>query len=219
MKGAVYALEQCGLLITGAVTLMDQKLYSSAVVLAAFAREEMGRSIILTNFFDEITKNKKDVTIQDIKRACEDHITKQKWGQLSTSFRFQNDSQAGKLMLRRMELLRLGQQFSKEYTEVEIKAAELMERVRKRTPSDRHKARTQALYVEPDQSGLGWNIPKDITPEFARDFVIDAANDYSSARQHINTESSGDATEFIKQVRKWKSRPEIPLPIWPKWPN
>lgn len=218
VKGAAYALEQCGLLLIDTVSLANQKSYSSAVVLAAFAREELGRSRILIDFFDQIVQNNKEVTIEEINKACKDHIEKQKWGQLSTSLRFPNDSQAGKLALRRMELLRLGQHQSEEYKELENKMTEIMERVRKHTPNDRHKTRIQALYVEPDQSGLIWNIPKNVTSEFAFNFVADASSDYSILRQILDLGTSSDE-EFTKELLKWKERPEIPLPKWPEWPN
>ena len=88
LKGAIYALEQCGLLLVDAVSLIDQKSYSSAVVLAAFAREELGRSRILIDFFNKTIKNEKSITVKEINKACEDHVIKQDWGQLSTTLRF-----------------------------------------------------------------------------------------------------------------------------------
>ena len=42
LKGAVYALEQCGLLLRDANTLYRSGSYSNAVVLAALAYEELG---------------------------------------------------------------------------------------------------------------------------------------------------------------------------------
>jgi AbiV family abortive infection protein len=47
LKGAVYALEQCGLLLRDANILFRGGSYANTVVLAAFAREELGRSNIL----------------------------------------------------------------------------------------------------------------------------------------------------------------------------
>jgi len=43
----MYALEQCAILLHDAVILYNNKAYSNAIVLAAFAREELGRSRIL----------------------------------------------------------------------------------------------------------------------------------------------------------------------------
>lgn len=217
VKGAIYALEQCGLLLVDAVTLIDKKSYSSAVVLAAFAREELGRSEILINFFDVVVKKGQAVMIEEINNACKNHIEKQKWGQLSTIFRFQNDSKGGKLMLRRIELSRLGKFQSEEYKEIETKVAEMMERIRRRTPSDRHRARAEALYVQPTYDGSDWNIPKKVSPEFARNFVADTSGDYALLRQILEPGTSSNA-EFTGELLKWIDKPEIPLPQWPKWP-
>jgi len=47
LEGAAYALEQCGLLLRDANLLYRSGSYGSAVALAAFAREELGRWRIL----------------------------------------------------------------------------------------------------------------------------------------------------------------------------
>jgi hypothetical protein len=47
LSGAALALEQCGLLLRDAVCLFKNRSFGSAVVLAAFAREELGRCQIL----------------------------------------------------------------------------------------------------------------------------------------------------------------------------
>jgi AbiV family abortive infection protein len=47
LEGAAYALEQCGLLLRDANLLYRSGSYASAVALAAFAREELGRWKIL----------------------------------------------------------------------------------------------------------------------------------------------------------------------------
>jgi hypothetical protein len=47
LEGAVYALEQCGLLLRDANLLYRNGSYSSAVAVALFATEELGRWSIL----------------------------------------------------------------------------------------------------------------------------------------------------------------------------
>ena len=44
LRGTVFALEQCGLLLRDARILCEAGSYASAVVLTAFAREELGRN-------------------------------------------------------------------------------------------------------------------------------------------------------------------------------
>jgi AbiV family abortive infection protein len=43
LHGAAYALEQCGLLLRDANILYRNGSYASVIVLAGFAREELGR--------------------------------------------------------------------------------------------------------------------------------------------------------------------------------
>ena len=45
VKGAVYSLEQCGVLLRDAALLYRDEAYASAVVLTAFAREALGQWI------------------------------------------------------------------------------------------------------------------------------------------------------------------------------
>ncbi len=65
MKGAAYALEQCGLLLRDANLLYRNASYASAVALAAFAREELGRSEILHALRKEAL-NGKPITKADV---------------------------------------------------------------------------------------------------------------------------------------------------------
>lgn len=216
VKGAIYSLEQCGLLLKDAALLVNQKSYSSAVVLAAFAREELGRSIILIDFFEKIVKQNKSITLKELEKACEDHVIKQKRGQLSTVLKFKSDSNFGKLIISRNKLLMSNLQQTEEFKKIEKQIADVTAKLRRRTPSDRHRTRTEALYVMPDSLGTGWNIPKKVSSEFARDFVMDAVNDYSLQRQILQRGLSSH-TEFTDELLRWKERPEPPQPIWPEW--
>jgi hypothetical protein len=54
LEGAVYALEQCGLLLRDATLLYRNDSCASAVALAAFAREELGRWKILLTLREEV---------------------------------------------------------------------------------------------------------------------------------------------------------------------
>ena len=48
LQGAAYALEQCGLLLRDAIVLYRNGSYSSAVALAALAREGLGLYVVRT---------------------------------------------------------------------------------------------------------------------------------------------------------------------------
>lgn len=92
LEGALYALEQCGILLHDAITLYHDGAYPSAIVLAAFAREELGRFRILLDLRKEVLGGQRKLTTKDIQKECEDHVRKQEWGQLSTTIISLNDS-------------------------------------------------------------------------------------------------------------------------------
>ena len=73
LKGAWYAIEQCGLLLQHAVILHNAKAYSTAVAVALFAREELGRYKILLDFWERADRKGKNPTVDEIKKACDTH--------------------------------------------------------------------------------------------------------------------------------------------------
>ena len=97
LKGAVYSLEQCGLLLRDANVLYRGGSYATAVVLAAFAREELGQWKILRDLRREAVGGEQ-FTIDYVKACCEDHETKQKAGVMSITMHGRRDSGFGRLM-------------------------------------------------------------------------------------------------------------------------
>src|SRR3990172_12736091 len=87
LEGAMYALEQCGILLRDALTLYKSGAYASAIVLAAFAREELGRAQIVLALRKRIVEKGESVTVEAVRRECDKHVTKQKWSQISQSLR------------------------------------------------------------------------------------------------------------------------------------
>lgn len=73
LKGAVYTLEQCGVLLRDAALLYRNEAYASAVVLAAFAREALGQWIILLDLRKAVNSGN-EFTIAQIKERCGDHV-------------------------------------------------------------------------------------------------------------------------------------------------
>jgi AbiV family abortive infection protein len=96
LKGAAYALEQCGLLLRDANLLYRNGSYASAVALAAFAREELGRWRILLDLRKQVLDGS-SLTIKDIQDRCDDHVRKQAKGMLSSVMRAETASGLGKL--------------------------------------------------------------------------------------------------------------------------
>jgi len=102
LQGAVYALEQCGLLLRDANILYRSGSYANTVVLAAFAREELGRSKILFDLRKQVLGGK-NFTTEDIRKRCDDHVTKQRAGMVSVVLRVPNkECGIGKVLWDRM---------------------------------------------------------------------------------------------------------------------
>jgi AbiV family abortive infection protein len=84
LRGTVFALEQCGLLLRDARILCEAGSYASAVALTAFAREELGRYKILRELWKR-TAAGESFSVKQINKKCEQHVEKQK-RQCSASF-------------------------------------------------------------------------------------------------------------------------------------
>jgi AbiV family abortive infection protein len=169
LEGAVYALEQCGLLLRDANVLYRNGSYASAVALARFAHEELGQWKILRDLRAEVLGGK-HLTIKDIQNACKDHETKQRAGALSTTITADRNSGIGKLIMTPVG--------SKGWREAREQIEKWLRKMAKRTPSDRHEQRMSALYVDPvapDQ----WSRPiKKISATAASKYLQDVLNDY-----------------------------------------
>jgi AbiV family abortive infection protein len=173
LKGFALALEQCGLLLRDAVLLYKNKSYANAVVFAAFAREELGRSQILLNLWRKQLGGS-PVTVDDIEKTCEDHVAKQRAGMLSMTMTAERGTVLGNILNHRMT----NHPQSKKFKKADAALKQIDERKAKRTPDDRHSKRMRALYVEP-KSSTDWNRPADVSATHAHNFLRDAANDYS----------------------------------------
>jgi AbiV family abortive infection protein len=77
LKGAFYELEQCRLLLRDANILYPNRRYASTVILAAFAREELGRYNILLDLWRRARAGEA-VPVDRIRKACDNYVTKQK---------------------------------------------------------------------------------------------------------------------------------------------
>jgi len=209
LEGAAYALEQCGLLLRDANLLYRSGSYASAVALAAFAQEELGRWKMLLDLRRKVIDGD-SVTIKEIKTRCGDHVRKQEAGVMSTTMRADMDSGLGKLLQARAN----SKPGSKEWKAADEQIQKLDRQKAKRAPDDRHKQRMSALYVDavaPDR----WNRPtNEISVAAAFDYLQDAANDYSLQRdRYTNPEVyKPDDPELYTALEKWTDRPALPNP-------
>jgi AbiV family abortive infection protein len=214
LEGAALALEQCGLLLRDANILYRSGSYGNAVVLAAFAREELGRSNILFDLRRQVVAGAR-FTIEEIRERCDDHVTKQKAGMLSTAITAAGESGLAKLLRVRMT----SHPQSTEGKKADAELARIVEMKKKRDPGERHKTRMAALYVEP-LSESQWNRPGDTSPSFAQEFIQHAVNDYAGRYQNGYSASTLAILkhfdpELYNAFEQWSGCPELPLPEWP----
>src|SRR5260370_31203315 len=174
LEGSAYAQEQCGLLLNDAAILFKANSYASALLLAAFAREELGRSRILFDLHLAMVEKGETVTEKDVQRKCADHVTRQARAQLSIVQRADANTTVGKLM----KTVLFAKPTTQAYKEADAKLEAVGRRIAKRAPQERHDTREKSLYVDL-RDGL-WNRPtKMISKDLAQTFLTDAVNDYS----------------------------------------
>lgn len=207
LEGSYYALIQCGRLLNSAATLYKTGDHVTALGLAALAWEELGRSCYLKDQRKKVVDGK-TVSIKEIKTTCENHLTKQEWGQVSTMQRFSVDSVLGKLT----QILHKAKPQSKEYQDARAELDEGTERQRNQTPQSRHKARMKAFYVEPLDLGRGWNKPWEKDGEEALHFIQHAISDYAMQRNNtwVLDILKLDEPELAEAIEAWKDRPDLP---------
>jgi AbiV family abortive infection protein len=219
LKGAAYALEQCGLLLRDANILYRSGSYATAVVLTAFAREELGRSTILFDLWRRASANGETFTLVEVREACEDHVTKQRAGMLSSIITADRDSELGKILRTRME----NHPQSPEWQKANLELERITNIKKRRTPSDRHGQRMAALYVEP-VSATEWNRPAATPASVAHSVLQDAVNDYAGRyHQHYITGTEPMLKhidpDLYGALAQWSERPELQPPEGPIMPG
>jgi AbiV family abortive infection protein len=215
IEGAAYALEQCGLLLRDANLLYQNGSYASAAAVALFAQEELGRYQILLELRKKVVDGG-SVTIKEIQTRCGDHVRKQEAGVMSVVMKTDKDSVLGKLLQARASAT----PGSREWKAANEEIKRLDRQMTKRTPSDRHKQRLSALYVDavsPNQ----WNRPtNEISPTLAYERLERAANDYSIQYERYTNLEIGKSNdpEFYIALEEWTDRPTLPSPERPLLP-
>ncbi len=214
LHGAAYALEQCGLLLRDANVLYRNKSYASALVLTAFAREELGRYRILLDLWRRAFAGE-TLNVTQIRDACEDHVFKQRAGMLSLTMSADMASGLGKLLQMKNDPQ------SEAWKQADTELKRIDETKKTRTPGDRHEKRMAALYVEP-LSETHWNRPAVTSASTAHDFMQDAVNDYSGCYHQGYIASAGSMLQHVdpnlyEALEQWSDRPGLQPPEWPEW--
>lgn len=205
LKGAVYALEQCGILLRDAAELYRAKAYPSAVALAMIGREELGKHRMLMEEWKKAESTAKPPTVEAIQDACEDHIEKQKRAVLGLTFTAEGPSAFGKA---------IAAQIKRKPGDAEYEAAEKviqdgLKGMAKHAPEARHNSRKRALYVDLDDSGSTWKRPSEISEGECKKLLNDAANDYAGQRDRMSPEllrGMGE-TRLADALETWGDRP------------
>lgn len=143
LRGAWYALEQCGYLLQHAVILYRNGAYASSIALALLAREELGRSRILQDHWRNVAAGN-EVAVEELIKSCDDHMTKQREAQLSMTFRGEPGTQLDQLHRARMG----SKPGTPEWEAADAALKRIERRHEKKTPGDRHSTRMQAIYVD-----------------------------------------------------------------------
>lgn len=215
LEGAAYALEQCGLLLRDANILYRSGSSANAIVLAAFACEELGRSRILLDLRKRVLDGNV-ITTEEIKGECEDHVEKQREGMLSTVTRFDGaQGGLGKLV----QIINRAPWQSAERKSASEELSRAIKQKERRIPKDRHDKRKSALYVEP-LSDTRWNRPKDTSSLVAREFLQGAVDNYKLQYDQgyitsVDSILKQIDAELYDALKKWSDRPDLWYPEGP----
>ena len=207
LEGSVHSLAEAGLRIRSAYFLWERGDYAGAVIFATYAWEGIGQSLILRDLWHRVL-NGHEVSPDEVRAACRDHVQKLRRGQLSTVQRGDTAQDGFSKLLGTMRTSRPG---SGEWKDAKRVLDEAAERQRKRTPADRHRLRMRAQYVDLRPSGTGWDLPNDIPREIARRFLEDAANDYRMEYDRIQSRVATEP-ELLHALEAWSACPELPTP-------
>lgn len=211
LQGAWYAVEQSGLLLAHAITLYSSNAYASAVVLALLAREELGRGNILLDLWRNASGGA-DVSVEEVQRACDNHVEKQRRGQLSTNYRTQGAGGVAKLLQERSK----AKPNSPEYAELDRQVKDIDELKSKRTPAERHATRLKSMYVDLNDVGTEWNRPHLLPIDEATNCLTDAITDYSVKQDRLSQVDTLHVTDpdLATAINSWIDRPALPLLVW-----
>jgi AbiV family abortive infection protein len=215
LRGAWYALEQCGNLLRSAVAVYRSGDHATSIVLAGFAREELGKSRILLERRRQ-TLAGTSFTVKDIRQACcmgqGVHLVKQRAGQLSVVLQGTGSDAVGQVLRAYMDAA----PGTPAWIALRQQVDQLTAQESAAMPQDRHRQRLACLYMEPDDSGTGWCRPQDQAGNDAYGYVHGAVNDYSGVYQrlvlwHVPQEED----ELAAAIQAWTDRPAPWPPEWP----
>ena len=205
LKGAVYNLEQCGLLLRDASLLVTNNADANGLLLTIFAWEALGKWVTLRNLRREVLGGRA-LGIEEVAEICGDHVNMLRAGNLSVTMITEKDSGLGQLMQSRF-LLEPG---SEEWIQSSERLDDVTDRKRKRAADERHKWRLAAQYVDP-LPNESWRRPIEVRRELVERCLQDARNDYACQFDRYNNHDvhRHDDPEFYAALEAWPDRPTI----------
>jgi AbiV family abortive infection protein len=171
LHGSLASLENSARLSEDAKLLFTQGRFASAITLATFAREELGRCKLIHDQFKKIDPHG-SILVDELNALCDDHVKKLHWGQSITL-----------VPLSETKLARLRN--AAESDDAETRKAIMadvdvaLKAKRKRDPHTVHKRREQSLYADALPDGR-WNRPNVATEEEARVLIHIVCSEYSN---------------------------------------
>ncbi len=216
LKGSWYALEQCGHLLRATVALYGEEEYSTAVGVAMFAHEELGRHRILLDEWRKAIQTGQSPSIKEIRKACREHLVKQERGQGSVTFEIENPSDLATAIKTNIEATPGDPKFEAAETVIQ----EVLDAMVKEGPGKRHKKRFESFYVDLEGSSKGWKRPLEvISQKEANSLLINATNNYAMPRHTFSDAKSIQDPQLAQALVAWSDKPYLPPPIWPEYPS
>jgi AbiV family abortive infection protein len=211
LQGSWYALEQAGRLLRASVVVFNANDPATALALAMFGREELGRSRILQDIAAEVAAGR-SLSPKEVANRCDDHVRKQRAGLLSTTLRVNPPSALAEALRTTVSSSPRSDQWTTSRKIIKAASAAKM----KRDPDVRHGKRENALYVDLDHSGTSWSRPCTIRASVAREEIEDAVNDYAIQCDKLRDDVI--AADFPKMASAQAAMQPIPVLLPPIWP-
>jgi AbiV family abortive infection protein len=211
LKGSWYALEQAGRLLHAAVGVYDRGDPGTALALAMFGREEVGRSRILRTLADEVAGGS-SFNRDEVTKRCEDHVRKQREGATGTTLHVKPPSELAKALQARTSSAPI----SPGWKAARVVISKAVASKAKRDPQDRHDIREKALYVDLDSNSMSWSRPSTIAASVAREAIEEAVGDYAIECDALREDViAADFPAMAKARTGMKPAPVLLAAIWP----
>ena len=211
LEGSWYALEQAGRLLHAAVGVYDRGDPGTALALAMFGREEVGRSRILRTLADEVACGA-SLSSKNVTDRCNDHVKKQRAGAAGTTLRVAPPSELSKALQVQTSSATKSPVWKAARDVISAAVASKA----KRDPQYRHDMREKALYVDLDSNSKIWSRPCTIAPTAAREHIEDAVGDYAIECDALRDDVIADDFPTMAKARaRMKPAPVLLAAIWP----